>query len=77
MAKEDRQAIASISLPHMMVSHLLILSRTTRKHNEANGEENRDGDNNNLSWNCGVEGVTDDPTIIDLRESRGKISMLL
>ena len=31
------------------------------KHNEANGEENRDGENNNLSWNCGVEGPTDDP----------------
>ena len=31
------------------------------KHNQANGEDNRDGDNNNLSWNCGVEGPTDDP----------------
>src|SRR6185437_5990240 len=31
------------------------------KHNEANGEENRDGSTNNLSWNCGVEGPTDDP----------------
>jgi len=38
------------------------------KHNEANGEENRDGHNNNLSWNCGVEGPTDDPLILDLRE---------
>jgi len=38
------------------------------KHNEANGEENRDGHNNNLSWNCGVEGPTDDPVILDLRE---------
>ncbi len=33
------------------------------KHNEANGEENRDGHNNNHSWNCGVEGPTDDPAI--------------
>ncbi len=33
------------------------------KHNEANGEENRDGHNHNLSWNCGVEGETDDPAI--------------
>ena len=32
------------------------------KHNEANGEENRDGANDNYSWNCGVEGPTDDPT---------------
>ena len=34
------------------------------KHNEANGEDNRDGENNNLSWNCGVEGPTDDPAIV-------------
>ncbi len=38
------------------------------KHNDANGEENRDGESNNLSWNCGVEGPTDDPDIINLRE---------
>lgn len=38
------------------------------KHNEANGEDNRDGSNDNLSWNCGAEGPTDDPEIIDLRE---------
>jgi isoamylase len=37
------------------------------KHNEANGEENRDGDNNNNSWNCGAEGPTDDPEINRLR----------
>ncbi len=42
--------------------------RTTSKHNEANGEDNRDGNNNNLSWNCGVEGPTDDPQITALRE---------
>jgi glycogen operon protein len=36
-------------------------------HNEANGEENRDGDKNNSSWNCGVEGPTDDPQINRLR----------
>jgi isoamylase len=38
------------------------------KHNEANGEANRDGTDDNGSWNCGVEGPTDDPTIIALRE---------
>ncbi len=38
------------------------------KHNEANGEDNRDGESNNLSWNCGVEGPTDDPAIATLRE---------
>jgi glycogen operon protein len=37
------------------------------KHNEANGENNQDGDNNNNSWNCGVEGPTDDPEINALR----------
>src|SRR5262249_49498078 len=37
------------------------------KHNEANGEGNRDGINENLSWNCGVEGHTDDPAIEALR----------
>jgi isoamylase len=38
------------------------------KHNEANGEDNRDGESHNLSWNCGVEGPTDDPSILALRE---------
>ena len=38
-----------------------------QKHNEANGEDNRDGENHNLSWNCGVEGPTDDPAIRALR----------
>jgi isoamylase len=37
------------------------------KHNEANGDENRDGDNHNRSWNCGAEGPTDDPNIVALR----------
>ncbi|MEX0876202.1 MAG: glycogen debranching protein GlgX, partial [Phycisphaerales bacterium] len=37
------------------------------KHNEANGEKNRDGEDHNRSWNCGVEGETDDPEILELR----------
>jgi isoamylase len=37
------------------------------KHNEANGQDNGDGDNHNLSWNCGAEGPTDDPQINELR----------
>ncbi len=37
------------------------------KHNEANGEHNRDGTDNNRSWNCGVEGETDDPAVLALR----------
>ena len=38
------------------------------KHNEANGEENRDGENHNLSSNCGIEGPTDEPHVLQLRE---------
>jgi glycogen operon protein len=38
------------------------------KHNETNGEENRDGENHNRSWNCGVEGPTDDPEVNRLRD---------
>ncbi len=37
------------------------------KHNEANGEGNADGERHNLSWNCGVEGETDDPAVRELR----------
>ena len=37
------------------------------KHNEANGEDNRDGTNDNRSWNCGVEGPAEDPEINELR----------
>jgi glycogen operon protein len=49
------------------------------KHNEANGEENRDGDNNNNSWNCGLEGPTDDPEVNRLRrrQRRNFITTLL
>ena len=40
------------------------------KHNEANLEDNRDGEHHNNSWNCGVEGPTDDPAIRALREQQ-------
>jgi glycogen operon protein len=43
-----------------------------QKHNEINGEENRDGSNDNVSWNCGVEGPTDDPKIERLRNRQVK-----
>jgi glycogen operon protein len=46
------------------------------KHNLDNGEENRDGENNNLSWNCGVEGPTTDPDILALRERQRRNFML-
>jgi glycogen operon protein len=38
------------------------------KHNEQNGENNRDGSDDNNSWNCGVEGDTDDPAVLSLRK---------
>ncbi len=43
-----------------------------RKHNEANGENNRDGRDDNRSWNCGEEGPTDDPAIEELRHRQVK-----
>lgn len=42
------------------------------KHNEANGEDNRDGADDNKSWNCGIEGPTDDPAIERLRNRQVK-----
>lgn len=42
------------------------------KHNEMNGEENRDGSNDNASWNCGAEGETEDQEILDLRARQMK-----
>src|SRR6187200_409466 len=47
------------------------------KHNEANGEDNRDGTDDNLSWNCGVEGPTDDPAIEALRNRQVKNFLVL
>jgi isoamylase len=40
------------------------------KHNDANGEDNNDGESNNKSWNCGVEGPTDDPEVNALRSNQ-------
>jgi isoamylase len=49
------------------------------KHNEENGEENRDGNDANFSWNCGVEGPTDDPAVLALRrrQKRNLVATLL
>jgi glycogen operon protein len=43
-----------------------------RKHNEANGENNRDGTDENHSWNCGIEGPTDDPVVAALRARQAR-----
>jgi glycogen operon protein len=49
------------------------------KHNEANGEDNKDGSDDNRSWNCGAEGETDDPEVLALRarQRRNMLSTLL
>jgi glycogen operon protein len=50
-----------------------------QKHNEANGEDNRDGINDNISWNCGAEGDSGDPNIDSLRnrQVRNFLAILL
>jgi glycogen operon protein len=66
---DGRRPYASINF---VTSHdgftLTDLVSYNEKHNEANGEKNHDGDNNNLSWNHGAEGPTEDPKINALRE---------
>ncbi|WP_443048228.1 glycogen debranching protein GlgX [Streptomyces sp. NBC_00252] len=49
------------------------------KHNEANGEGNQDGESTNRSWNCGAEGDTDDPAVLELRarQQRNFLATLL
>ena len=67
--KDGRKPYASINF---ITAHdgfpLNDLVSYNQKHNEANGEANKDGFNENHSWNCGVEGPTDDPGINELRE---------
>ena len=49
------------------------------KHNDANGEDNKDGESHNRSWNCGVEGLTEDPAVLGLRwrQQRNFLTTLL
>lgn len=59
---------------------LMDLVSYNEKHNEANGEGNRDGDDHNRSWNCGVEGETDDPEVLKLRAQQRRnflVTMML
>jgi isoamylase len=66
--KEYRRPTASINF---ITAHdgfcLQDLVSYNEKHNEANGEDNNDGESHNRSWNCGVEGPTEDPIINELR----------
>jgi glycogen operon protein len=77
---DGRRPIASINF---VTAHdgftLRDLVSYNEKHNEANGEENRDGETHNRSWNCGVEGDTDDPQVNALRarQQRNMIATLL
>ena len=70
---EEREAEQSI---HFAACHdgftLNDLVSYNHKHNEANGENNRDGSDDNMSWNCGVEGPTDDVAINTLRNRQVK-----
>ncbi|MEX1077478.1 MAG: glycogen debranching protein GlgX [Homoserinimonas sp.] len=63
-----RRPVASINF---VTAHdgftLADLVSYNEKHNEANGEDNKDGESHNRSWNCGVEGATDDPEVRRLR----------
>ena len=58
---------------------LLDLVSYNEKHNLDNGEDNRDGSNNNNSWNCGAEGETDDPQVLALRnrQMRNALTILM
>ena len=76
----DRRPTASINF---VIAHdgftLRDLVSYNEKHNQANGEDNNDGESHNRSWNCGVEGPTDDPKIntLRLRQQRNIITTLM
>ncbi|MFD2792009.1 glycogen debranching protein GlgX [Promicromonospora vindobonensis] len=67
---EDSGRLPSASI-NFVTAHdgftLADLTSYDEKHNDANGEDNKDGENHNRSWNCGVEGPTDDPEVRELR----------
>jgi isoamylase len=75
-----RRPVASINF---VTAHdgftLADLVSYNEKHNDANGEDNNDGESHNRSWNCGVEGPTDDPEVLGLRarQQRNFIASLL
>uniref|UniRef100_UPI003566C276 glycogen debranching protein GlgX n=1 Tax=Immundisolibacter sp. TaxID=1934948 RepID=UPI003566C276 len=79
-ARHGRRPTASINF---ITAHdgftLRDLVSYAHKHNCANGEEGRDGTDNNLSWNCGVEGPSDDPQVeaLRLRQMRNLLATLL
>src|SRR6202034_3599716 len=79
-AREHRRPTASVNLITVHDGFTLRdLVSYDGKHNEANGESNRDGTSDNRSWNCGAEGPTTDPAILALRarQSRAMLATLL
>ena len=78
--QDSRRPVASVNF---VTAHdgftLADLVSYGHKHNEANGEDNRDGSDDNRSWNCGVEGPTDDPGVLALRarQKRNFLATLL
>jgi isoamylase len=78
--QDSRRPVASVNF---VTAHdgftLQDLVSYNHKHNEANGEDNRDGSDDNRSWNCGVEGPTDDRGILALRarQKRNFLTTLL
>jgi glycogen operon protein len=70
---EDREAEQSVNFVTCHDGFTLNdLVSYNQKHNEPNGEDNRDGANDNRSWNCGVEGLSDDPVVEKLRNRQVK-----
>ena len=78
--QDSRRPVASVNF---VTAHdgftLANLVSYDHKHNEANGEDNRDGSDDNRSWNCGHEGPTDDPAVLALRarQKRNFLTTLL
>jgi isoamylase len=68
--REPEQSINFVTCHDGFTSNDLV--SYNHKHNEANGEENRDGSDHNLSWNCGVEGPSNDPEVESLRNRQVK-----
>jgi glycogen operon protein len=68
---DTRRPVASINF---VTAHdgftLKDLVSYNEKHNDANGEGNNDGENHNRSWNCGIEGPSDDPEVVRCRQSQ-------
>jgi len=75
----DHSGRAATSSVNFLTAHdgftLMDLVSYSHKHNDANGEDNRDGHSHNDSHNCGIEGPTDDPEIVELRARRRRNMM--